>query len=141
MKKNALVRPILFAAIVLTAFASCKSSDVDPMILPRISFKTTAGYTARDTTVASGTALLTGINASKSEPNDVLKRFVISCAYDADTIGNTVFTEDLSGATGDSYSQDYIIHTRSTAGKERYTYTVVNRDGLINQVKLIITVQ
>ncbi len=129
------------AAAVVVALSSCSKSDGDPMILPQISFKTAAGYTYKDTTVAKGTILLTGISAAKSEPQDVLKRFIITRGFEADTVGSEVFKADLTGTQGDTYTYDYSIQTRSTIGKERYNYTVVNRDGLVNQVKLTVTTQ
>jgi hypothetical protein len=70
------MKPIFRAGLLLlTAFmfltSSCKKGDEDPMILPAINFKTTAGYTSADATVAKNASVLIGINAAKSEPDDV----------------------------------------------------------------------
>ena len=140
MANRKLANLSIYALLVASA---CKSSsgEKDPMILPQIAFKTDAGYVYKDTTVGKSVSLLTGINAAKSEPKDVLKRFTVTRGYDADTIGTAVITQDLTGTQGDNYTADYTISTRSSGGKETYTYTVVNRDGLINQVKLRVTVQ
>lgn len=129
---------VAMAAAVL--FSSCKKEDKDPGILPAIAFKTAAGYTFRDTTVTAGTMLLTGIDAHKTESQDVLRVFGISRSYDGGA-STTVLTESLTSAQGDTYSKDYAISTRSTAGTEKYTYTVSNRDGLVNVVSLTVTTQ
>lgn len=139
------MKNILFAsaiAIVLTSFASsCKKiGDNDPGLLPYIALKTSGGYISKDTTVPAGTVIKTGIDAHKTEPTDVLKVFAITRTYDAG-LGSTVYSENLSGAEGDNYTYDYNITTRSTAGTEKYTYTISNRDGLVNNVSLTITTQ
>jgi hypothetical protein len=129
---------LLTSLVLLTA--SCKKEDEDEMVLPTISFKTGAGYTAKDTTVGKNATLLPGINAAKSETNDVLKLFVVTRSYDGGS-AETVYSETLSGTSGDAYSKDYPVTTRSTAGTEKYTFTVTNRDGLTNAVSLTLTVQ
>ncbi len=129
------------SAVLITPSCKSSSGDTDPMILPKISFKNAAGYVTHDTTVGKNVSLLTGITASKSEPKDVLIRFIVSRGYDSDTVGAAVLTQNLTGTEGDNYSADFPLTTRNTAGIEVYTYTVVNRDGLVNQVRLRLTVQ
>jgi hypothetical protein len=48
-----------------------------------------------------------GINASKSEEEDVLKKFNISKSVNGGT-ATTVYTEDLTGSEGDNFSFDFI---------------------------------
>ncbi len=124
--------------ILLCAVASCKK-ETDAMILPNIAFKTGAGYTSGDANVAQNTSVLVGITASKSEPNDVLKTFDVSVSYDGGA-ATSVHNESLTGSDGDNFSTDYPITTRSQAGTEKYTFTIINRDGLINFVSLTLTV-
>ena len=120
---------------------SCKKIESnDPGLLPNIVFKTGSGYTSKDTTVAAGTVLKTGINANKSEPTDVLKIFSITRIYDGGLSSN-MYKADLTGSQGDNYSYDYNITTRTSAGTEKYTYTVSNRDGLVNSISLTVTTQ
>lgn len=130
---------LLLAGVTLFA-ASCEKEDEDEMKPPAISLKTTAGYTAKDTTVGKNAAVLMGINAAKSEDNDVLTLFVVSRSYDGAAATN-VYSENLSGASGDAYAKDYPITTRNQAGTEKYTFTVTNRDGLTNSVSVKLTVQ
>jgi hypothetical protein len=132
-------RIFTFAAIIMatTFLASCEKDEGK---LPNISFKTGTGYTAADATVAKKATIKFGINASKSEDKDVLKSFDGSKSLDGGA-ATSFQTESLSGAQGDTYSKDVEITTRDQAGTEKYTFTVINRDGLKNTVSVTLTVQ
>ncbi|MBS1771386.1 MAG: hypothetical protein JST82_00910 [Bacteroidetes bacterium] len=117
---------------------SCKKEE-DEGKLPNISFKTGTGYTSADATVAKSSSVKIGINASKAEDKDVLTKFTITRSYDGGS-DSTMYTKDLSGGEGDSYSYDYSFNVNATGKSEKYTFTVVNRDGLINKVSLNLTV-
>lgn len=128
----------IIAVFTLTVFIS--SCEKDEGKLPNISFKTTAGYTSADATVGQGDTLLIGINASKSEDKDVLKTFNASVKFDS-AADSTFFNYTIPQAEEDSYTKDITIITRNQAGTEKYSFTVVNRDGLVNTVSLTLTVQ
>ena len=132
MKRNL----ILSFALVLLLIAL---NHCDPGRKPNIAFKTGAGYTSSDATVGKQDTLLVGITASKAEKEDVLKKFNESVSYDGAS-STSVYSEDLSGAQGDNYSKDLQIITRNQAGSEKYFFTVTNRDGIIGQVSLTLTV-
>lgn len=125
-------------ALFITA-VSLSSCEKDEGKLPDISFKTGAAYTASDVTAASGDTLLIGINAAKTEDKDVLKTFNITQSLNGGT-GTSVFNKTLTSAEEDNFSYDYTVVT-GAAGTEEYTFTITNRDGLINQVSLTVTVQ
>jgi hypothetical protein len=131
----------VIAALVLTVsaltFSSCKKDEGK---LPNIAFKTGTGYTSANITVAPGTSVLVGIDASKSEKKDVLKTFNISRSFDNGPF-TTIETTSLSGSDEDEYSRDYTIVARNQAGIETYAFSVTNRDGLSNRISLNITVQ
>lgn len=131
---------IFFAIfMVVIAFASCKKEE-DEGKLPNIAFKTAAGYVSADIILTKDTTVLVGIDASKSEANDVLKTFDASMSYDGAT-ATSFLNETLTGTNGDTYTKDISITTRSQTGTEKYTFTVLNKDGLKNEVSLTITVQ
>lgn len=132
-------KSILFTAIVC-GFAFFTSCEEDEGKLPNIAFITGGNYTSADKTVALNDTILVGIAASKAEDKDVLKTFDASVSYDS-TAAVSIYSETLSGALGDSYTKDIQIITRNQAGTEKYTFTVVNRDGLKNNVSLTLTVQ
>ncbi len=128
---------IAISCLFITSFSACKKEDEG--LLPNIGFKLGTGYTAGNATANKSSDVLIGINASKAEDKDVLTKFTIVRAYD-NGADSTIFSKDLSGTEGDNYSYDLKTTTRSVAGTERYTFTVVNRDGLINKTSLTLTV-
>ena len=127
----------LVALSLLTA--SCKKEE-DEGLLPNINFKVASGYVSSDITLTKDTTVMVGIVASKAEDKDVLISFDESVTYDAATTGTSVYSESLTGSSGNNYTKDISIKTRNTAGTEKYTFTVINRDGLKNSVSLKITV-
>jgi hypothetical protein len=138
MKKSFLSSIILLALSALL-FSSCEKDD-DAMIVPNIAFQTVAGYTSTDATVGTNANILIGITASKAEANDVLTLYTVTRSYDGGG-ASQIYSETLSGTSGDNYSKVNAIVTRSTPGKEKYTFTVSNKDGLTNSVSLTLTVQ
>lgn len=133
MKKSFLY----IAVLLITVLSACEKDEGK---LPAISFKTTAGYTSADMVVAQNTSILVGIDAAKTEDKDVLKTFDASQSFDGGTLTSFI-NESLTGIQGDNYSRDINITTRNQAGTERYVFTVINRDGLVNSVELTLTVQ
>ncbi len=137
MKKLNIFFVILLAVV---SFMSCKKEDGDAGLLPNIAFKTGGTYVSADIILTKDTTITVGIQASKAEPNDVLKSFNAAKGYDGTTpVG--YLNESITGTAGDSYSKDLSITTRSQNGTEKYVFTVLNKDGLKNQVSLTITVQ
>lgn len=123
-------------AILCACIASCKK---DAGNLPHIAFMTGSGYTSADASVDTNTVVHFGIACSKAEDKDVLRTFDASRVYDG---GSSVSIENatLTGTQGDTYNAYINIKTRAVAGTEKYTFTVVNRDGLKNSVSLTLTV-
>lgn len=128
-----------FFLLSILAIGMLSGCDEDEGKLPNISFKTGSGYISRDTTLASGTSFVVGINASKSENVDVLKVFNISRSIN-NGAATTLLNQNLSGAQGDSYSYDHAITLDSAGIADKYIYTVTNRDGLTNQISVTVTV-
>jgi hypothetical protein len=68
-------------------------------------------------------------------------RFNISKSVDGGT-ASTVYTQDLSGSDGDNFEYDYSAKVEGLSGQtSTFTFTVTNRDGLVNQVALTLTVE
>ena len=130
---------ILSLATILITLISTSSCERDKGILPDISFKTGTGYTSADATIAKSTSFLVGINAARTEDKDVLKTFNASVSYDGGA-STTVYSEALTSAQGDNYTHDLNLATRNQAGTEKFSFTISNRDGLINTISLTITV-
>lgn len=135
MKKSLHVVYALLAIVIISLFVgSCKDAGK----LPNISFKTGTGYTSADATVAKNTPVLIGINASKAEGKDVITKFTITKAAGSGAAA-TVYTQDVTN--GDTFSYDYSFTSDTTAQAYKYTFTVVNKDGIVNNVALTLTVQ
>jgi len=126
---------ILFAA--LAVISSCKK---DSGKLPNIAFKTGGSYVSADKTVAKGETIVIGINASKSEDKDVLKTFSATKSINGAN-ATSMDQQTLSGGDADAYAKDFTIVVGTASLTEKYTFTVVNRDGLTNQVSLTLNVQ
>jgi len=132
---------IIKSIMLLFVIAVLASCEKDEGKLPNISFKTGGIYLSADATLSGASAILIGINASKSEEEDVLKKFNISKSVNGGT-ATTVHTQDLTGSEGDNFSFDFIETVGTTSGEtDKYTFTVTNRDGLTNQVSLTVTIQ
>lgn len=131
----------LKSALLFSILALISSCEKDEGRLPNISFKTGGSYISADAIIAGGTSITIGIDASKSEDKDVLKKFNISRSVNG-AAATTVLNKDLSGSEGDNYDFDYTTTLDAISGQtNKYTFTVTNRDGLTNQVFLTVTVQ
>lgn len=129
---------LIFVFGMLAMISSCEKDEGK---LPNISFKTGGTYISADASVDKKAAILIGIDASKAEDKDVLKKFNISKSVNGGTPVSIV-DKDLSGSEGDVFSFDFNTTNDTVVGqKNNYTFTVTNRDGLSNQVGLTITVK
>lgn len=133
MKKIALTIAFICS---LFFFPSCEKDEGK---LPNINFKIATDHVYQDKTVGMSDTLTIGIDASKSEDKDVLKTLDASVSFDG-AAATSFFNTSLSGSDGDSYSRDFQIITRNQAGTEKYSFTVVNRDGITNTASLTLTV-
>lgn len=127
----------LLALVISFTFSSCKKEE-DEGIPPHIVFNTGTGYTSADATLAKGSAIKVGIIASKSEGNDVLTKLTVVRTYD-NTTDSTILSYDVPAAEADSLIKDFNYTLRNSAGIEKYTFTVVNKDGIVNSIKLTMT--
>src|SRR5258706_279945 len=128
---------ILFLISVLAIVSSCTKDEGKK---PNISFKNGVDFTNTDITLASGSQLKIGIDASKAEDKDVLKKFNVSKSVNGAS-ATTVFEANLTGPDSDSYSHDYIEVIAGNVGDvNRYTFTVTNKDNITNQLTLKVTI-
>ena len=135
---KASIPAIVIVSISLLFFSSCKK-DEDKMIPPTIDFTTGAGYTSADAHIALNSAFKIGVDAKRTEDKDDLKTFIVTRSYDG-TPATTIDNVALTSAQAAEFAKDYNRTTRNTAGTEKYTFTVTNRDGLITTKNITITV-
>jgi hypothetical protein len=128
---------ILFLVLALGIISfSCKK---DEMIPPTIDFTTGNGYTSADSPIAPDTDFKIGVTAKRTEDKDDLKTFVVTVSYDGGA-ETTIDNVTIPGAQAGEFTKDYDLTTRNTAGTEKYSFTVTNRDGLITTKTITITV-
>lgn len=126
------------ASLSMLSLASCEKDEGK---LPAISFVTGGSNISEDKTLDKGASFTIGIKAEKTEKEDVLKQFNITRAINGGT-GTSVFTKSLSGSEGDLYTYNYTGTMDTSSGqKNKYTFTITNRDGLVNQVSVTLTVR
>jgi len=131
MKKFSFALALL--ALVTVISVTVSSCEKDAGKLPNIAFITTAGYTSSDVTKHSGDTLMVGINASKAEDADVLKTFTVTRKIN--TVSADIESTTLTGTQADAYSKSWsLVPTGAVGDSVRYTFTVVNKDGLTNAV-------
>lgn len=118
------------ALIATTLLASSCKKEKDKMIPPILEFRTGGGYTYENDSVGLSDTLLVGVHAEKTEDKDLLRRFVGTQAFD----GNSATTFINESFDQDTYDKDFTIITRNVAGVEKYTFTIINRDGLTKTI-------
>jgi len=133
--KNSLVS-FTFALISLYLIA-CKKDQHNP---PKLEFKIASGYVSSDRILPKDTTIHIGIIATKTE--DEFKTYNASYFYDNSSTSNTLENVTISKSEEDGFTRDYsTIKTRNQAGTEKYTFTVVDKDGNVGTISLNFTVQ
>src|ERR1044072_561321 len=135
MKK---IRSVIVCICILFTLASCEKDEGK---LPDLSFKTGPGYISANDTIAGDSTFTVGINAAKTEDEDYLKQFTISQSIN-DSPTYIVRQVTLSGGDRDKFATDFVtslspIHRQ----KNRFSFTISNRDGLVNQLELVLYVK
>ncbi len=132
---------IFKAALLLFLAVNLSSCEKDEGIPPELNFKTGAAYTSENTPIAAGSLLQVGIEADRTEDKDNLKVFNISKSVDGGTT-QTVLNKSLTDDQGVHFEYDYTETLEGESGQVNvYTFTITNRDGITNQLKLEITIE
>jgi hypothetical protein len=135
------MKNIFRAAMLVTVMFFSASCEKDEGKLPEMNFKTGGDYISEDASRSKGSNVLIGIDAKKAEKKDVLKKFNISRSINGAT-SVSILDRDLSGGEGDNFSYDHTEKLDTIKGqKNTYYFTVTNRDGLIKQISVNVTIQ
>ncbi|MFL5752162.1 MAG: hypothetical protein ACJ76F_02050 [Bacteroidia bacterium] len=124
---------------LLLIAGSCKKKKKDAHVPPDVNLKSGGNYTSGDKTLAHGDSILVGIIAKKTE--DDLRSYNASYAYDGAGTTTTFFNVYLSASEYEYYEKDLWLKTRAVAGSEKWTFSIVDKDGNITQKSLVLTVQ
>lgn len=134
MKTRTNISAALMLLIII--FSGCKKQDEGEEMT--INFKTTSGYTYTDATLDGGSSLKIGVEAETVKKKDPIIKFNISRSVNGGGT-NTVYSEDLETT---AYNYDYVFTLDTVSGNvNKYTFTVTNRDGLLAQKFITLTVK
>ncbi|HRH38544.1 MAG TPA: hypothetical protein PK760_09370 [Flavobacteriales bacterium] len=126
---------LLLACSTVLVMASCKKTT-DPRVHPAMAFRTDSGYVAANDTVGQLDSLVIGVIIDKTE--DPLTSLNITRTYDSQP-SQSLQNISLSGQTHVVYDHHFV--TRAQAGLERYTFSVLDRDGNITTKSIDLVVQ
>lgn len=144
MKKN-LIK--YFAVIIPLVFLfACKQSPNEGYNPPSLTFKTSAGYTYKDTSINGGDAILIGITAERGQIEplkdaDDLSNFIIKMTPNGGT-EVIVYEHTMTSDEAALYEYEYNSFASAIAGDSvRYNIVVYNKDGYIDQKQITILSQ
>jgi hypothetical protein len=126
---------IALLCVVLVGVLGACNKDNGPSLV----FKTGNNYVYEDNVLARADSnYRIGITAAPNGGEGKLGSYKIVRQYDEDS-PETVLYITLTGANQSSYNMDYEFRTRKQFGKERYTFTVTDKDGKSKTVTLLLT--
>jgi hypothetical protein len=117
-------------------FTSCKKDSTEDLT-PTINFIGGADYVSSDVTLAPGADFLVGINASaNTSSNTKLASFKVVRTFA--NVPETVF-ETSSSINSGTYTWSDNLTAKESAGTERWTFTITDKDGETSEVSFNIT--
>lgn len=128
----AIITGLFLAALLLAA--GCKK-ETDPRVHPSLAFKSSVGYTSADDSVPQQDTLKIGAVIDKTE--DPLISMNITRTYDS---APSVSLQDVPLTGQEHVEYDFPLITRAQAGTEKYTFSVLDRDGNITSKTIALTV-
>ena len=139
MQKRWTLISVLMAILVISGISACtKTTEVG--LKPILELKEAPGYINTDTTLYPDITYHILASGTRSEDKSLLSVFEVvrTNSGGADT---SVYYEDLKGDRQVSFTYDYRFNTLKTKGTERFTFTVKNIYGIVNQKILVVTVK
>jgi len=139
MHNRSTIVTIMLALLSVAGMTSCKKTTVVGM-KPVLEIVSQPGYVNGDTTLDEDKKYHIQISASRSEEKSDLAYFDVTRTYSggADT---SVYYQVLSGADAVNFNYTHTFTTLKKPGTERYTFTVKNVYGIVNQKIIVVTVK
>lgn len=139
MHKYSYYLSALLAFICVVGFSSCRKI-IEVGNKPVLEFEEGVDYITKDSTLLQDTKYMIKAVAGKAEDQTPNTTFEVVRTYSgsADT---TVYYKELKGEEQNSFSYVHTFTTLKKAGTERFTFTVRNSYGIVNQKILIMTVK
>jgi hypothetical protein len=139
MQYRSLLLAGITAILVILGMSSCRKT-IEVGSKPSLEFVSGTDFITTDSTLIQDKKYMIKIQANHAEdltPNTV---FEIVRTYSG-TADTTVYYHDLTGDEQANYSYIHSFTTLKKAGTERYTFTVKNSYGIVNQKILVMTVK
>jgi hypothetical protein len=139
MQKRWTLVTVLMAILVISGISACtKTTEVG--LKPILELKQSPEYIYSDTTLFQDITYHFLVQGSRSEDQSLLSTFEISRTYN-DGLDTTVYYEELKGDRQVSFAYDHRFNTLKKAGTERFTFTLKNIYGIVNQKIVVVTVR
>jgi len=121
--------------LLLLLGGGCTKDQSDVGTAADITFRMDSGYTWQDDTVPLSDTLHIGVIATKG--SNTLRSLFVYVTYDNDPI----VRKDSVHVDSDPFNFEKTVVTRDQAGKEKWTFSVVENNGDITNRSLTFTVQ
>jgi hypothetical protein len=131
------VKYLILLLMFGTLLYSCKKEEEEDEIA--LMFKTSSGYIYSDQTIESGQTLKIGVKAETEKKKDPLIRFSISESKNGGA-ETTILSKNIE-TTNFDYDYNFSINDTVSGNKYKYTFVVVNKDGLNKQESITLTVK
>jgi hypothetical protein len=139
MQYRSLFFASLLALLVIFGASSCRKT-IEVGNKPDIEFVAGTDYLTQDTTLIKDKKYMFKVQTGRAEDlsNNTTFEVVRTYSGSADT---TVYYTDLKGDNQVSFSYIHTFTTLKKAGTERFTATIKNERGIVNQKIIIFTVK
>jgi hypothetical protein len=139
MQQRSLFVTTLAALLIVLGISSCRKT-ITLGNKPVLEFVSGTDYITTDSTLIQDKKYMFKIKANRAEDLSNNTTFEIVRTYSGSS-DTTVFYADLKGDEQTSYNYVHTFTTLKKAGTERYTFTVKNIYGIVNQKILVMTVK
>lgn len=139
MQHRSLLLATLAALLVVLGVSSCRKT-IEVGNKPGLEFVSGTDYITTDSTLLQDKRYMITVKADRAEDLTPNSYFEIVRTY-ANGMDTTVYEEFLTGEEQTSFQYTHIFTTLKKTGTERYTFTVKNNYGIVNQKILVMTVK
>ena len=139
MQYRSLFLASMAALLVILSVSSCRKTIIVGS-KPIISLVAGTDYIMGDSTLIQDKKYMFKVNATNAEDKSKNTTFEVVRTYSGAS-DTTVYYQDLKGAEQLDFSYLHTFTTLKKIGTERFTLTVKNEHGIVNQKILIFTVK
>lgn len=139
MQNRSLFIACVASIILIFGFSSCVKT-ITLGNKPLLQFVSGTDYITSDATLIQDKKYMIKINAANAEDQSPNTTFEVVRTYSG-TSDTTVYYQNLTGEEQFNFNYVHTFTTLKKTGTERYTFTVKNTHGIVNQKILVMTVK